>query len=338
MGQYTNGKGNNGQGNGINIGYAFSSEEHQPNDLVEHAVQAEAVGFEYGLISDHFHPWVSEQGHSPFVWTVLGGIARATRTFRIGTGVTAPIIRIHPAILAQATATVAAMMPGRFFFGVGTGENLNEHILGDRWPPFDIRAAMFEEAIELIRELWQGKVTNHWGDYYTVEDARLYTVPEEPPAIMIAAAGPLAAEIAGRLGDGLINTKPDAEVVQTFQQAGGDNKPRFAQMTVCWAASKEEAVETAFKIWPNSGLASPLNQELRTVRDFEKAISMVTKDKISESVVCGPDPEPYVKQMQEFVKAGYNHIYIHQVGPDQTGFFRFYERELRQHVQMGVRA
>lgn len=316
----------------IKLGYASSSEEHKPNDLVEHLVQAEDVGFSYALISDHFHPWVSAQGHSPFVWAVLGGIARSTKSIRIGTGVTCPIMRIHPAILAQATATVAAMMENRFFFGIGTGENLNEHILGDRWVPYDIRAEMFVEAIEIIRALWTGEVINHWGEYYTVEDARLYTVPETLPPIMIAAAGPQSATLAGELGDGLINTKPDAEVVEKFRAAGGGDKPRYGQLTVCWAPTREEAVETAYKIWPNAGLKGDLNTELRTVRHFEQVVAMITPDDIAESVVCGPDPEPYLKQIQEFAEAGYDHLYIHQVGPDQAGFFRFFERELRDQV------
>jgi G6PDH family F420-dependent oxidoreductase len=321
----------------VKLGYASSSEEHKPNDLVEHLVQAEAVGFTYALISDHFHPWVSAQGHSPFVWGVLGGVARATRTIQVGTGVTCPIIRIHPAIMAQAAATVAAMMENRFFFGIGTGENLNEHILGDRWVPYDIRAAMFEEAIELIRELWKGEVTNHWGDYYTVEDARIYTLPKQLPPIMIAAGGPHSAELAGRLGDGLINTKPDAEVVEKFRQAGGGDKPRYGQLTVCWAESRAEAMETAHKIWPNAALKGDLNTELRTVRHFEQVTEMVTPEDVAERVICGPDPEPYVQAIQEYVDAGYDHVYIHQVGPDQAGFFRFYERELREQMSMPVR-
>lgn len=320
----------------VKFGYAASSEEHTPNDLVEHLVQAEDVGFTFALISDHFHPWVSAQGHSPFVWSVLGGIAHATKTIEIGTGVTCPIMRIHPAILAQASATVAAMMEGRFFFGVGTGENLNEHILGDRWVPFDIRAEMFEEAIELIRELWKGEVTSHWGEYYTVEDARIYTLPKQLPPVMIAAAGPKSAEIAGRIGDGLINTKPDAKVVETFRKAGGGDKPRYGQITVCWAESREEAIDTAYEIWPNGGLKGDLSQELRTVKHFENAIEMVSKEDIAESVACGPDPEPYIEQIQEFIEAGYDHIYIHQVGPDQAGFFRFFERELRDQIKVPV--
>lgn len=319
------------------LGYASSSEEHRPNDLVEHLVQAEDVGFSFALISDHFHPWVSEQGHSPFVWAVLGGIARATKKIEIGTGVTCPIMRIHPAILAQAAATVASMMERRFFFGIGTGENLNEHILGDRWVPYDIRAEMFEEAIGLIRAMWKGEVTNHWGDYYTVEDARLYTLPETLPPIMIAASGTQSAALAGRLGDGLINTSPDAEVVKEFQNAGGGNKPRYGQITVCWAATREDAVDTAYKIWPNSGLKGDLNTELRTVKHFEQVTAMISKKDIAKEVICGPDPEPYVKELQKFLDAGYDHLYIHQVGPDQAGFFRFYERELRDHLPKALR-
>ncbi len=314
------------------IGYTASSEEHPPNDLVEQLVQAEDSGFSFAFISDHYHPWVSAQGHSPFVWAVLGGAATATSSIQIGTGVTCPIMRIHPAILAQAAATVTAMMPGRFFFGVGTGENLNEHILGDRWPPYDIRAQMFEEAIEVIRELWKGKVTNHWGDYYTVEDARIYTLPDTPPPIMVAAAGPKAAEMAGRIGDGLISTKPNAEVVQIFGQSGGGDKPRYSQMTVCWAPNREQAIDTAYKIWPNAGLKGPLNSELRTVVHFEQAVKMVRKEDIAEAVVCGPDPEPYIKKIQEYLDAGFDHVYIHQIGPDQAGFLDFFRRELRDQL------
>src|SRR3954465_13378228 len=158
------------------LGYALSSEEHRPNDLVRAAQRAEEVGFTFALISDHFHPWVDAQGQSPFVWSVLGGIAHATQRLRVGTGVPCPLVRVHPAIIAQATATVAAMMPGRFFLGVGSGENLNEHILGDRWPLPDERLEMLEEAVEVIRLLWQGGEQTHRGRHYTVDHARVYTL------------------------------------------------------------------------------------------------------------------------------------------------------------------
>ena len=198
------------------LGYALSSEEHLPNDLVRYARQAEETGFSFALISDHYHPWTDRQGHSPFVWSVIGGIAQATERIRLGTGVTCPMIRIHPAIIAQAAATSAAMMPGRFFLGVGTGENLNEHILGAKWPAPDERLEMLEEAVEVIRLLWQGGYQTHRGKHYTVEQARIYTLPDPLPEIAVAAAQPNAAELAGRIGDALVGVAPDEEVIQNF--------------------------------------------------------------------------------------------------------------------------
>lgn len=312
----------------IEIGYALSSEEHQPRDLVQAARQAEEAGFTFALISDHYHPWVEQQGHSPFVWSVIGGIAYATQRLRLGTGVTCPIMRIHPAILAQAAATSAAMLPGRFFFGIGTGENLNEHISGQRWPPYDIRAAMFEEAIEIIRLLWQGGNQSYWGTYYTVEDAKIYTLPEQLPPLMIAASGTSSAALAGRRGDGLISTAPDQEVVQTFKGAGGGNKPCYGQLTVCWAEDEADARRTAYEIWPTAGMTGELTQELRTPAHFAQAAKMVTEDDIAEKVICGPDPERHLAALNKFVAAGFDHVYVHQIGPDQAGFINFYRREI----------
>jgi len=316
-----------------NFGYALSSEEHTPNDLVHHAQRAEQVGFSFALISDHYHPWVSAQGHSPFVWSVIGGIAQVTQTLRLGTGVTCPTMRIHPAIIAQAAATAATMLPGRFFLGVGTGENLNEHILGDHWPPFAIREAMLVEALEVIRLLWQGETTNFWGDFYTVEDARLFTIPDEPTPIMVAASGPQMAETAGRIGDGLINTAPDAEIVEKFQGEGDEERPCFGQMTVCWASKVEEAHRTAHRIWPNAGLQGQLSQELRGVSLFEQATKPLTEAQVTEELVCGPNAHLHIEKIQKYIDAGYDHVYIHQIGPDQEGFFRFYEREVLPRFQ-----
>ena len=310
------------------IGYALSSEEHTPNDLVRNAVMAEEAGFEFAMISDHFHPWVDAQGHSPFVWSVIGAIAQATSRLRLGTGVTCPTIRIHPAIIAQAAATSAAMMPGRFMLGLGTGENLNEHVLGDKWPAYEVRAEMFEEAIEVIRLLWQGGEHSHYGTYYEVENARLYTLPDEPPTLLIAAGGPKSATLAGELGDGLVATSPDSEVLEAFDGGGGTGKPRYAQVTVCWAADEAEARRTAFRIWPNSAITGELSQELPTPAHFEQAAKMVTEDKVAESVVCGPDPQRHLEAIREYVDAGFDHVYIHQVGPDQAGFVDFYRREI----------
>jgi coenzyme F420-dependent glucose-6-phosphate dehydrogenase len=311
----------------MELGYALSSEEHRPLDLVRHARRAEEAGFPYALISDHFHPWIDRQGQSPFVWSVIGGIAMETERLRLGTGVTCPTIRTHPAIIAQAAATAAAMMPGRFFLGVGTGENLNEHILGDRWPSARERLEMLEEAIGLMRTLWEGEEKSFEGAYYVVDNARIYTLPEEPIEIMVAAAAEGAAELAARVGDGLVSTAPQTEVVEAFLQAGGEG-PRYGQVTVCWAKNEEEARRNAFEIWPNSALKGPLAQELALPSHFEAAIEMVTEDDVAESVVCGPDPEKHLDAIREFVETGFDEVYVHQVGPDQDGFLDFYEEEI----------
>jgi coenzyme F420-dependent glucose-6-phosphate dehydrogenase len=310
------------------IGYTLSSEEHGPGDLVTYAGLAERAGFDFAAISDHFHPWVDRQGNSPFVWAVLGGVAEATERIRVGTGVTCPTIRIHPAIVAQAAASAAAMMPGRFFLGLGTGENLNEHILGDRWPETDVRQEMLVEAIEVIRLLWEGGLQSHRGKHYTVENARLYTLPDEPPPIIVAAAGPQAVEIAGRIGDGLFGLLPDPEVIARFEQAGGKGKPKYGQLHVCWAASEDEAKTTALEWWPNAAVSGNLNWELPLPSHFEDASDWADEDAIAGSVVCGPDPERHVEGILEFVQTGYDHVYFHQVGPDQEGFIRFAEAEL----------
>ncbi|CAN5734452.1 LLM class F420-dependent oxidoreductase [soil metagenome] len=310
------------------IGYALSSEEHTPSDLVRNAVMAEEAGFEFAMISDHFHPWVDAQGHSPFVWSVIGGISQATTRLRLGTGVTCPTIRIHPAIIAQAAATSAALMPGRFMLGLGTGENLNEHILGDKWPAYDVRAEMFEEAIEVIRLLWRGGQQSHYGQFYEVENAQLYTLPDELPAILLAAGGPKSGELAGRIGDGLVATSPDTEVLEAFDAGGGTGKPRYAQVTVCWAADEAEARQTAFRTWPNAAITGELSQELPTPAHFEQAAKMVTEDQVAESVVCGPDPERHLEKIRKYLEAGFDHVYMHQIGPDQAGFIDFCRREI----------
>ncbi|MCA1842325.1 MAG: TIGR03557 family F420-dependent LLM class oxidoreductase [Actinobacteria bacterium] len=312
----------------VEIGFWLSSEEHSPGDLVRMAVRAEDVGFPSAMISDHFHPWVPAQGQSPFVWAVLGGVAERTERLRVGTGVTASIQRTHPAIVAQAAATVTAMMPGRFFLGLGSGERLNEHIVGDRWPPVEQRREMLEEAVEVIRTLFTGEEVTHRGRYFTVEDARLYTLPAEPPPIMLAASGPRAAQLAGRVADGFVGTSPSAENVKAFAAAGGAGKPRYGQVHLCWAESEHEARKTAREWWPNAGFSGALSTELARPAEFESVAELVTEEQVAAAVPCGPDPEPVVAAVTEYVSAGYDHVYLHQVGPDQEGFFRFWEREL----------
>ncbi len=310
------------------LGYAMSSEEHTPSDLVRNAKMAEDAGFTFGLISDHFHPWIDAQGHSAFVWSVIGGISQATERFRIGTGVTCPMIRIHPAIVAQAAATCATLMPGRFFLGVGTGEALNEHILGDKWPAPDERLEMLEEAIEVMRTLWQGGYQTHRGKHYTVEHAKIFDLPDEAIEVAVAAAQPKAAELAGRIGDSFVGTSPDEEVIQTFDQAGGAGKPKYGQLTCCWAASKEEAKQTAWEQWPNAAIQGAASQELPYPEHFEQTSQSASPDALEESMPLGPDPHEYLEQLRQYADAGYTHIYIHQIGPDQQGFLEFAKDEL----------
>jgi G6PDH family F420-dependent oxidoreductase len=309
------------------FGYWLSCEEHRPADLVRHARAAETAGFELAMISDHFHPWTSAQGQSPFVWSVIGAIGASTEKLRVGTGVTCPTIRTHPAIVAHAAATCATLMPGRFFLGLGSGENLNEHVTGARWPAPDERLEMLEEAIEVMRLLWQGGEQTHRGKHYTVDHATLYTLPDQPIEIAVAAAQPLAAELAGRAGDALVNTVPDAEIVERYRAAGGDG-PRYGQVRLCFAEDEQRAQETVFELWRHSGLEGTLNQELPRPSDFEAAAESVTLELALNDVPCGPDPDPVVEAVREWERAGFDHICLHQVGPDQEGFLRFWEQEL----------
>jgi G6PDH family F420-dependent oxidoreductase len=312
----------------MELGYKISSEEFPARALVDGAVRAERAGFTFGLISDHFHPWTDRQGQSPFVWGVLGAIARATTRLRVGTAVTCPTMRVHPAIVAQAAATAAALMPGRFFLGVGSGENLNEHVVGAGWPAPDVRLRMLEEAIEVIRLLWQGGEQTHRGCYYTVDHARLYSLPDEPPALMVAASQPGAAELAGRLGDAMINTEVEPELIEKFRAAGDRRKPVYVETTVCWAKDERAARKTAREVWALAALGGPLFTEIARPAHFEAALKPIGEEQVAEAIVCGPDVEKHVEKIREAERAGYTNVCIHQVGPDQEGFFRFYEREV----------
>ena len=309
------------------IGYALSSEEHGPRDLVANARAAEEAGFSFALISDHFHPWIERHPHSPFVWGVLGAIAQATDKLVVGTGVTCPTFRTHPAIIAHAAATAADLMPGRFFLGLGTGENLNEHILGQAWPEWDVRAEMLEEAVGIIRDLWRGDVTSHRGRHYRVQNAKVYTLPSELPPIHLAAGGKRMAEVAGRIADGLIATAPDEKVLKAFERAGGDG-PRFGQVTLCWAPSEREARKTAHTWWPTAALHGEVSQELPNPAQFTDLVQSVTEDQVAEVIGCGPDPDMHLEKIQAYIDAGFDHVYLHQVGPDQDGFFDFARTEL----------
>jgi coenzyme F420-dependent glucose-6-phosphate dehydrogenase len=310
------------------IGYTLSSEEFGPRDLVRFAERAEAAGFDFLSISDHFHPWIDEQGHSPFVWATLGAVAQATERVQVTTGVTCPTVRVHPAIVAQAAATTAALMPGRFMLGLGAGENLNEHIVGEGWPEPSVRHDRLEEAVAVIRRLWTGELVSHRGEHFTVEEARIYTLPDELPPILIATGGERATELAGRIGDGMFGLIPEPDVIAKFDDAGGEDKPKLGQVHVCFDEDESRARETAHANWPNAAIGGSLGWELRVPSHFEDAVENVTEDEVAESVVCGADPERHLAAAREFFEAGYTHVYFHQVGPDQEAFIDFAEREL----------
>ncbi len=313
------------------LGYALSSEEHGPRDLVANARRAEEAGFTFALISDHFHPWIDRHPHSPFVWGVLGAIAEATDRLVVGTGVTCPTMRIHPAIIAHAAATAADLMPGRFFLGIGTGENLNEHILGQAWPEWDVRAEMLEESVEVIRKLWRGETMSHRGRHYRVQNARLFTLPEASPPIRVAAGGARMAEMAARFGDGLISTAPDRDLIAAYEKAGGEG-PKIGQLTVCWASTEKKARRTAHEWWPTAALHGEVSQELPNPSQFTQLAEGVTEDQVAEAIVCGPDANRHLEDIEKYVAAGFDHVYIHQVGPDQEGFIDWARREILPEV------
>src|SRR4051794_37201606 len=255
----------------MRIGYFLSCEEFGPAELLRQARMAEEAGFESLWISDHYHPWNDEQGVSPFVWSVIGALSQVTDRIPVTTAVTCPTIRIHPAVMAQAAATAAAMLPGRFRFGVGTGEALNEHILGDHWPSADVRLEMLEEAIEVIRELWTGRQVSHDGTHYLVENARIYTLPEEPPPILVSGFGPKAVDVAARIGDGFVQVGPDASHVERYRSNGGGDRLVQSGTKVCWGEDEAACVAKAHRLWPNDGLPGELAQVLPTPAHFEQA-------------------------------------------------------------------
>ena len=309
------------------FGYFLSSEELSPQEEVRTAQRAEQAGFDRVWISDHYHPWNDEQGESGFVWSVIGAIA-ATTQLHVTTAVTCPTVRTHPAIIAQAAATSSLLLDGRFVLGVGTGEFLNEHILGDHWPPADRRLEMLRESIEVMRALWTGEQVTHYGKHYVVEDARIYSCPPEPVPVYISGFGPKAIALAAEMGDGYLNTAPSGEMVQQYRDQGGKG-PTQAGVKVCWAEDEQAAVKTAHRLWANSGVPGEASQEFRMPRHFEQVSQLVTEDMTAESVACGPDPDRHLAAITPFLEAGYDEIFVSQMGQEQAGFFTFWEKELQ---------
>ena len=310
------------------VGYFLSSEEFSPNELVEQAKMAQDAGFHGLWISDHFHPWSDAQGQSSFVWGTIGALSQAV-DLPITTAVTCPTVRLHPAIIAQAAATAAVQTGGRFTLGVGSGEALNEHILGNRWPPSTgVRLEMLEEAVEVIRKLWTGKNISHHGRHYTVEGARIYTMPEEPPRIYVSGFGPRACRLAGRIGDGYISTKPDAALVEAFRDGGGAGKPTQAGYKVSWSRDRETAVKNAYRVWGVELVPGELAQVLPQPAHFEQVTSLLSEEAAAEEFVCGDDPDEHLRMLASYIDAGYDEVFISQIGPDQRGFFDFYARHV----------
>ncbi|TMK27300.1 MAG: LLM class F420-dependent oxidoreductase [Actinobacteria bacterium] len=312
----------------MRIGYFLSCEEFGPSELVRQAKLAEEAGFDGLWISDHFHPWNEEQAHSPLVWSVIGAIAQATSHISLMTAVTCPTVRIHPAIVAQAAATSAVLLEGRFALGLGSGEALNEHILGDRWPAVDERLEMLEEAVEVIRALWQGGRRSHRGRHYTVENARIYDLPERPPPIVISGFGPKSIRLAARTGDGYCTTSPDSHAVATFREEAGPRKPVLGGMKVCWDEREDRARATAYRVWPSEALPGELAQILPTPAHFEQACELVTEEMVAEMVACGPDLERHAQAIERYVDAGFDHVYVQQIGGGHDRFFELYAREI----------
>jgi G6PDH family F420-dependent oxidoreductase len=312
----------------MRIGCFLSCEEFTPRQLLEQARLAKAAGIDRLWISDHYHPWNDEQGQSPFVWSVIGALATHVPGMHVTTGVTCPTLRIHPAVIAQAAATSSVLLDGRFALGVGSGEALNEHILGDAWPSADVRLAMLEEAIEVMRELWEGGQVSHDGEHYTVENARLYTLPDEPPDVIVSGFGPKAISLAAAVGDGFASVAPEADHVQQFRSQGGGDKVCQAGTKVCYGPDEAEAVKTVHRLWPNEGLPGELAQVLPTPAHFEQAAELVTEEMVAESVPCGPDVDKIVEAMQAYADAGFDELYVSQIGPRQEEWFAVLEREV----------
>ena len=316
----------------MRIGYFLSSEEYSPAELIEQARGAERAGFSALWISDHYHPWVDAQGQSAFVWSTIGALSQVC-TLPITTAVTCPTVRIHPAVIAQAAATSAVLTGGRFRLGIGTGEALNEHIFGDAWPSADVRLEMLEEAVEIMRELWKGGTVSYRGKHYTVENARIYTLPEKPVEILMSGFGPKATSVAARIAEGYISTMPDAEMVERFRSEGGGRRTCQAGFKAAFAPDEEQGARIAYEKWPNAGVPGELSQVLPSPRHFEQASQLVTQDMVKEAFVCGNDPAAHLEMIDKYARAGFDEVYVANTGPHWQGLFDLYaEHVLPKHA------
>jgi G6PDH family F420-dependent oxidoreductase len=315
----------------MRFGYKLSAEGFGPKELIRQAVRAEQAGFDFVEISDHYHPWLDVQGHSPFAWTVLGAIAAQTSTLGLATGVTCPTVRYHPAIIAQAAATLAIVSDNRFTLGIGSGERLNEHVVGQGFPSVRGRQERLREALDIINLLWQGGYQSYEGKHLQLEDARVFDLPDPLPVIAVAAGGRDAAELAATHATGLFATEPRPDLVEAYQKAGG-NGPRYAEVPMAWATTADAGVQAALETTAWAVTGWKVMSELPNPANFEAAAKTVTADDISEMFAVGPDPEPYVAAVREYADAGFDHIVLQNAGPDPDGFIDFFARELKNKI------
>lgn len=311
------------------FGYKLMTEEHGPAALIENAVRAEAAGFDFVSISDHYHPWFEAQGHAPFAWSVLGAIAHATSRIGIATGLTCPIIRYHPAIIAQAAATIAVLSDNRFTLAIGAGERLNEHVTGARWPSIPERHDMLGEAADIFHALWSGGVQNWKGDYFVVDHARLYDLPNKPIPLIFGVSGEASVALAAEKGDGIMATEPNADLVDGFRKQKGGKGSAYAEALLAYAANEEEGLRIAHERFRFSAFGWAVNSELKAVDGFEAAAKFVRPEDIADSLAAGPDVEQHLAVIREYVDAGFDHIVLTCPGDKQQPFLDFFEKELR---------
>jgi G6PDH family F420-dependent oxidoreductase len=317
------------------FGFTLMTEQSGPRDLVDNAVRAEQCGFDFAVCSDHYNPWLAEQGHSPYAWAVLGAAAYATRAIRLMSFVTCPTRRYHPAVVAQKAATVGVLSQGRFTLGLGAGENLNEHVVG-AWPHVTQRHDMLAEALDIIRPLLAGETIHIDGDYFTVPEARLWDRPDEGVPIGVAVSGPESIRLAAEYADAMIATEPKAELVTAFDAAGGRGRPRFGQVAVCYGPDEAACRRLAHEQFRWFGLGWPVNAELPEPRSFEQASASVTEDDVAQQIACGPDVRKHAAAVREFVDAGFTHVAVVQIGGStQRQFLDFAEKELLPALRSG---
>jgi coenzyme F420-dependent glucose-6-phosphate dehydrogenase len=318
------------------IGYAAMLEQFHPSEALDFCASAEANGFEGTMASDHLQPWVPQQGQSAFVWSFMAAAAERTKG-DIGPGVTCPTFRTHPVIIAQAAATMAAMYPGRFWLGLGSGEAINEHVVAGYWPEAPERANRMFEAIEFMRQLFTGKETRHSGANFKIESIRLWTMPDEPPPIYVATSGPITAKRTGMLADGLITVGAPQEkidkLIKNFKEGRAksgrnpDDAKKILQLHLSWAETDEQAKQNALIEWPNGGMKFP-KQDIRSPLDFEQMAKMVRTDDFQGRMLMTADCEVHRKEIQKFVDMGFDQIYLHNVGRNQKEWIEAFGRDV----------